>query len=289
MRIIGIDFTSAPSRRKPITCLDCTFDGRVLRAGALEGWPSFAGFEAALRRPGPWVAGIDFPFGQSRKLVETIGWPATWCGYVAHAETLGRDGFRAALDAYRKPRPPGDKEHRRQTDIAAGAISPQKLHGVPVALMFLEGAPRLLRSGVAIPRLRQGDPARVAVEAYPGLLARQIIGRRSYKSDDRRSETPARCEARRDLLARLRDGAARERYGFDIEAPDVLCNDLCDDPAGDRLDALLCAIQAAWAARHRARGYGAPPHTDPLEGWIADPSLDTRSAPSRPPAARRGS
>ena len=30
MRIYGIDFTSRPTRRKPITCLECRLDGGVL-------------------------------------------------------------------------------------------------------------------------------------------------------------------------------------------------------------------------------------------------------------------
>lgn len=58
-------------------------------------------------------------------------------------------------------RPPGDKEHRRVTDIAAGSISPQKIYGVPVGLMFFEGAPRLIKSGVTIPILQTGDPSRI--------------------------------------------------------------------------------------------------------------------------------
>ena len=33
------------------------------------------------------------------------------------------------------------------------------------------------------------------------------------------------------------------------------------------------AIQAAWAWQNRAKGYGAKSPVDPLEGWIADPSL----------------
>jgi hypothetical protein len=51
-----------------------------------------------------------------------------------------------------------------QTDIAAGSVSPQKLYGVPVGLMFFEGAPR------PIPKLHYGDPKRIVVEAYPGVL-----------------------------------------------------------------------------------------------------------------------
>jgi hypothetical protein len=45
----------------------------------------------------PWIAGIDFPFGQSRAFIENIGWPNYWAGYVAHAGTLGRNGSRHAV------------------------------------------------------------------------------------------------------------------------------------------------------------------------------------------------
>ena len=64
MKVYGIDFTSRPSRRKPLTCIECEFDGATLRAGPQLAWRDFGEFEAALRRPGPWIAGIDFPFGQ---------------------------------------------------------------------------------------------------------------------------------------------------------------------------------------------------------------------------------
>src|SRR4249920_2461674 len=168
MKVIGIDFTSRPTRSKPLTCMQCTLGGNVLRANNLVQWPDFALFEEALNTPGPWIAGIDFPFGQSRKFIETIGWPDSWAAYVAHAGSLGRRGFRNALDAYRNGRSPGDKEHRRATDKAALSISPQKLYGVPVALMFFEGAPRLVRAGVTIPVLQSGDASRIVVEAYPG-------------------------------------------------------------------------------------------------------------------------
>jgi hypothetical protein len=128
MKIYGIDFTSRPSRRKPLTCLECSLEGSGLRADELIQWTTFEAFETALVLPGPWIAGIDFPFGLPRKFIENIGWPLTWTGYVEHARTLGRRGFRDALDTYRSTRLAGDKEHRRATDIAAGSISPQKLY-----------------------------------------------------------------------------------------------------------------------------------------------------------------
>jgi hypothetical protein len=203
MRIYGIDFTSRPRGGKPITCLACELKGQRLRADRLSTWTDFGAFDTALRRPGPWIAGIDCPFGQARRFVEDIGWPLTWDGYVLTAAALGRDGFRAALDGYRAGRPPGDKEHRRAPDVAAGAISPQKLYGTPVGLMFFEGAPRLRAADVTVPGIREGDPERIAVEVYPGLLARTLIGRTSYKQDTRSKQTAAQAAARRALLKQV--------------------------------------------------------------------------------------
>ena len=42
----------------------------------------------------------------------------------------------------------------------------------PVAYMLHAGLPLLLEAGVSLPGLCSGDEARVALEAYPGLLAR---------------------------------------------------------------------------------------------------------------------
>jgi hypothetical protein len=279
MDVYGIDFTSRPRCGKPITALACRLEGDRLQAGTLSAWSDFAPFESFLRQPGPWIAGIDFPFGQSRTFLTNIGWPLTWPGYVRHVESLGRTGFRRALDAYRAPRPAGDKEHRRATDRAAGAISPQKLYGTPVGLMFFEGAPRLLRAGVTIPGVHAGDPRRVVVEAYPGLLARALIGRCSYKQDARARQTAERDQARRALLRAILDGAAQPAYGVSVQAPLALA----DDPMGDALDALLAAIQAAWAWTRRADGYGRPSGLDPLEGWIADPSVRAAKGLSKHP------
>jgi Protein of unknown function (DUF429) len=282
MRVLGIDFTSSPRRHKPIVCLNCDLIDRVLRTGELESWPKsdvsgcepdFSGFEQALQRSGPWIAGIDFPFGQSRRFIEGIRWPQDWREYVRHARSLGRDGFCKALDDYRRSQPMGDRYHRRKTDVSAGSISPQTLHYTPVGLMFFEGAPRLVKAGVTIPHLQTGDPERIVVEAYPGVVARTIIGRTSYKSDTRRRQTPQLRAARDLLLAGLRNRAPK-LYGIKIDASDKFCGELCEDPTGDSLDALLCAIQAAWAWQQRTNGYGAPSSLDTLEGWIAIPKRD---------------
>jgi hypothetical protein len=269
MKVMGTDFTSRPTRRKPLTCMHCTLEGRVLRADRLDEWVDFALFEVALRKPGPWIAGVDFPFGQSRTFIRNIGWPDSWAGYVEHSESLGREGFRDLLDDYRRPRRFGDREHRRATDEAAKSISPQKLYGVPVGLMFFEGAPRLLRSDVTIPVLRTADPSRIVVEAYPALLARHL-GYAGYKNDALRKQTEGQLQKRRSMLNDILNGKLEARYGLLIEAPVTLA----DDPSGDQLDALICAIQAAWAWTMRDARYGSPQDADALEGWIADPTLN---------------
>ena len=269
MIVHGIDFTSRPSRKKPITCITCSLVGTHLEMTGLQTWLSFKEFEEALQTPGPWVAGIDFPFGQARRFIETIGWPESWQGYVDHVSQISREAFRGILDDYRKNRRPGDKEHRRETDIAASAISPQKIYGTPVGLMFFEGAPRLRRSGVTIPALQTGDSRRIVVEAYPGVMARDIIGKRSYKQDTKSKQTKEQYLARRDLLQTITSGPLENLGGITVEASETLI----DDPGADHLDALLCAIQAAWAWLLRDRNFGCPDAVDRTEGWIAYPGL----------------
>jgi hypothetical protein len=117
--------------------------------------------------------------------------------------------------------------------------------------------------------LHAGDPYRVALEAYPGLLAREVLGQRSYKSDDKARQTPERLIARKDLITALEHG--QTRLGLRIKLSHAQRDVLVDDASGDSLDAVLCLMQAAWAWQRREAGdlgYGLPPDMDPLEGWI---------------------
>ena len=79
----------------------------------------------------------------------------------------------------------------------------------PVAYMLHAGVPLLVGAGVHLPAVmhRAGDPQRVALEGYPGLLAREVLGRRPYKSDDRARQTPERQTARARLVAALEPAA----------------------------------------------------------------------------------
>jgi hypothetical protein len=264
--ILGVDFTSAPRPRKPITVARGRLAGGAFALAAVEPIVDWPAFEQLLAAPGPWIGGFDFPFGLPREAVTDLGWPLDWQLLVAHCATLGRTDLRAAFDAYRASRPAGRKYPHRATDLPAGSHSPIKLVNPPVALMFLEGAPRLARAGVAIPGLAAGDPQRVALEAYPGLAARAIT-RASYKADEARRQTPERRRERAAIVARLkRDGGP---FGFPLRGTQALLRSLADDGSGDRLDAVLAAMQAAWCLKRRARNWGLPRSIDPLEGWIA--------------------
>lgn len=267
MQIYGIDFTSRPNRKKPIVCARCELQSTRLVLRGFSTLTSLDEFSAFLETAGPWAAGIDFPFGQSRRFIENIGWPRSWAGYVSHVSRQSRAEFRQALDAYRAPRAAGDKEHRRLADRATGAISPQKLYGVPVGLMFFAGAKRLLESGARLPGLHEGDPGRVVFEAYPGVLARRVT-RSGYKNDDRSKQTPQHREARQRIVEYLQGDEIPGIYGLNVR----LAAPLPDDPTGDVLDSLLCAVQAGWAWHNRHELVAALTADHQLEGWIADPA-----------------
>jgi hypothetical protein len=266
VRIYGIDFTCAPRAAKAITVAAGSLKKNCLAIENVERLESFTAFEAFLARPGPWVGGFDFPFSLPRELVRDLGWPPAWRALVAHCASLTRVQLRATFDAYRNSRQPGSKYAHRVTDLPAGSSSPMKLVNPPVALMFHEGAPRLLAAGVHIPALLKLDDSRVALEAYPGLLARKQLGiRESYKSDTRREHTPARRSVRKKIMGALNAG---KPLGIRLEAPMAIDRRAVDDGSGDTLDALICAVQAAWGWRREKSNYGLPETAPPGEGWI---------------------
>ncbi len=234
---------------------------------------SFDGFEAFLIQPGPWIAGIDFPFGQPRRLIQNIGWPESWEGYVDEVAGMNKNEFVKTLTDYRRVRPKGDKQHLRRVDKFANSRSPMMLYGVPVGKMFFEGAPRLMHSGASILPVRPQPDARIVLEAYPALVARRWIENRSYKNDDVRKQNPTQQAAREEVLLGLRSQNSKEYFGFEVNFTDAGAEKCIRDGTGDRLDALLCAVQASWAYSQRDRNFGIPENSDPLEGWIVDPLL----------------
>jgi hypothetical protein len=269
--LLGCDFSSAPNVRKPIViALGTADEGRV----ELSGFEFFASLDAWARWLGDapeWVGGFDFPFGLPRELVEHLGWPLHWPALIAHYVGLDRSEIRETFAAFCASRPIGGKFAHRATDGPAGSSPSMKWVNPPVAFMLHAGVPRLLEAGAVLPGLHvpaQGG-ARIALEAYPGLLARELIGRRSYKSDDVAAQTEARRQARADLIEAL--GKGSERLGLALAMGTDARQRLLNDAKGDCVDAALCLLQAAWGAAHRSsdgHGYGLPAEIDPLEGWI---------------------
>ena len=154
----------------------------------------------------------------------------------------------------------------------------------PVAYMLHAGLPLLLDAGIHMPGLQSapvdggGDRmpgTRIALEAYPGLLARQVLGRRSYKSDDRAKQTQERQRHRMELVQALQRGDTP--LGLRLGVTEAQCHALVLDPSGDSLDAVLCLLQAGWASVRGGPTYGMPPGMDRLEGWIV--SAATGQAP----------
>ncbi len=273
MMVHGVDFTSTPRRAKPIAVatLESTGPDRFALTAieALADWPHF---EAFLARPGPWIAAFDFPFGLPRALVEHLDWPRDWRIAMRHYASLDRASIRDLFKAWCDARPAGSKFAHRATDRPAGSSPSMKWVNPPVAWMMHAGVPRLIAAGVCIPALDDDpsrvDTSRVALEGYPGFIARSIT-RASYKSDTRSMQTVAR----RDERARIVDALERAahclaiRVAFDPEQRP----DLIDEASADPLDAVLCAVQAAWAWQRKEAGddrYGLPDAIDPLEGWI---------------------
>src|SRR5690606_26600526 len=175
---------------------------------AIETFESLDAWGERLRTPGPWVGGFDLPFGLPRELVMSLGWPTDWRACMAHYAGLSREAIRDAFAAFCDARPVGAKFAHRAADGPAGSSPSMKWVNPPVAFMLHAGVPRLIAAGVQLPGLCAGDPQRVALEAYPGLLARSVLGSASYKSDDRAKQTPERLIARKTLINALESGQA---------------------------------------------------------------------------------
>lgn len=263
--LAGVDFSCNPSPRKPVTVALGHLSGSVLKLARLEAHATLDAFSAWLVTPGPWLGAFDFPFGLPRPFVEAHGLGAS-CEQVVRtvrARCTSRMQWRRFIDDWGNTQPPGKRLLHRRTDTAAAGVSstsPLQTRYVPVGFMYYEGVARLVDAGVTLPQMHAGDPSRVAVEGYPGLLAHELIGRRSYKNKDE----PDRLIARKEILEALEQG--RSRLGLRIRISHAQRDHLIADASGDRLDALLCLVQAAWASTRP--GFGLPAGIDPLEGWI---------------------
>lgn len=272
VEIRGVDFTSRPNKQKTITVARGHLQDTQFFLSGVDGLDSFEKFEAMLAQPGPWVAAFDFPFGLPREFCAEIGWlesittaKTNWATITKKLAAISREDLTDYCRAYCDARPAGSKFAHRPVDRLAGSSPSMRWVNPPVVYMLKEGAPRLLAAGVHIPGLHSGDNARIALEAYPGFLARSIT-KAPYKNDQRAKQTPALLAVRKQIVDTLLTG--KYSLAIKLSASKVLKKSLIEDASGDTLDAVLCALQAAWAYQRREQNFGLPFHIDPLEGWI---------------------
>ncbi len=297
--VIGVDFTSAPSRHKPITVAVGKFSreafgGRYTLDEVLP-LSSFDAFEAFLAGSGGWIGGFDLPFGQPRTLIEHEGWPDDWPSFVRFFCGERRERLRETFRRYCGARPAGDKFAWRKADKPAGSSPAMRWTNPPVAWMMQAGIGRMLDAGLAFPAHHYPSQAeafagplsgsrRIALEAYPGFTARMVT-RASYKSDAAANQTAARGQARGQIVEALVAGKAGLHVALTMSG--AWRRRLLDDGSGDLVDAVIAAMQAAHAAV--LPRYGLPDDIDPLEGWIAavPPPGNTVPPPSNtvPPPA----
>ena len=272
-RIFGIDFTSTPRDEKAITVAEARLCHEVLTISNLFDLISLEQLSEFLKIPGPWITAIDFPFGQPRKLVLDCGWPSSWEGYVNHISLMGKQKFENTLRNYHDPET-GRHRLLRETDKKANSRSPMQLVYPPVGKMFFAGAPLLLRSPCTVVPLRQGSSkASIVVEGYPKLVASKAVGKSVYKSNFPYQESSTQTEVRKSILQWTKSKEAQECYGFIVKLNNAVADKCLNDPKGDELDAVLCAMQATWAWTKRWSRYGVPDQCDQLEGWIVDPEM----------------
>jgi hypothetical protein len=84
MMLIGCDFSSSPTKRKPIVvAVGHAKSGRV-QLQCLLRFDTLGSFADWLKQPQAWVGGFDLPFGLPRELVEHLHWPNDWLKCMQH-------------------------------------------------------------------------------------------------------------------------------------------------------------------------------------------------------------
>lgn len=271
--VFGVDFSSAPRRAKPIVVASgrLDFHRQQLQLTGLQRLDSLAAFETWLSGSALGVTGFDLPFGLPRELVRHFGWPEQYEACIQTYAAYSREDLRAMFKSFCAARPAGGKFAHRQTDRPAGSSPSMKWVNPPVAWMLHAGVPRLLAAGLSLPGQVRGDPGRLALEAYPGLLARSV-SKASYKSDSKAKQTPERRQVREQIAGALVQG--KTKPGLPVCLSAAHRSELIDDPSGDSLDAVLCLLQAAWGLCRPQADFGLQAGFDPLEGWIVGAGVE---------------
>ena len=139
--LVGCDFSSSPTRRKPIVLALGQRQGARVQVTALVRLETLAAFGQWLAQPGDWVGGFDLPLGLPRELVQQLGWPQDWEACMRRYGQLSRTEIRDTFAAFCAARPAGAKFAHRATDGPAGSSPSMKWVHPPVAYMLHAGLP----------------------------------------------------------------------------------------------------------------------------------------------------
>ena len=263
--IFGVDFSSAPHRKKPIWIAELNLDHDQPHFASLNAIYSLTDFQTWLNHLQNGVIGLDLPLGMPRKFIEHAQWPSNWADLICFYRDCDEDSYCATIEKYIKLQPQGHKLPKRNTDVTHKAISPMMIYGVPLAKMHFRGAPLLQEAQISVLPNNPTTSAVQAIEIYPAILAKRLFhsiwpitkGKPRYKSGNRK--------AAQRLRTALFD-ALQSRYFTHQFIPAPVREIVISDPNGDALDALFAAIQAYEAAQ--LPNFGIPSDADPLEGWI---------------------
>lgn len=268
--VAGVDVTSSPRAGKPITLARGRLEAGVLTIADVDDLYSFDDYREALLALPPSIVAIDQPFGLPRAFLEDVEWTGGWEKVVERGRELGLEGFAAVVAAFRDRQPSGNKHPYRAIDLLAGSASPINVVNPPVGRMWQTCTPILLDVGADVRPVRPRPGANItAIEGYAALVAQNLVGTRAYKAESASGDTAVRRAARIALVEALGQPICREVYGLTVRLPSRLRLAFRESHRADRLDAVLCAVQAAWAGGQPSLGI--PGDADVLEGWTPDP------------------
>lgn len=302
MIVYGIDFSSSPSactskarNAKWMYLASCHLDGDRLTVESLttlnaQKADDYTHLVTRLNSSGQWVAGIDVPFGMPIECIEYFQWlqpkdtEQTWATYVERVRSMkSRKEFKKQIEGWRHPtrvNSSGDKERVRKyrlIDKLINSQSPMNCIRPAVGSMFFEACELLRTTSASIVPVRTvSEENRHVVETYPRLVVDRLVGSNEYKEADDLEDV------RQQIVTCLSDSSAESAilqwYGFTVKMDDETAKACVEDWDGDKIDSVLCAVQAAWASCQDR--FGIPQFSSSvmnaivaLEGWVPDPFL----------------
>ncbi len=270
--VVGVDFSGADRPGESVWVTEATLSDELVVERCRSARAAFDTREreavlAALVEcvRGADAAGLDFPFGLPRAVIEELAGPTAWRETVAWVgETFAdAEAFADRCKTAARARTGGERTYlRRATDDPVGAKSPyhffthkQAYHGITAVL-----APLLDHGAGVAPMVDGADGAATVIETYPaGTLRRLGLPDENYKD--------ASEEARRTRASILRG----LETGGTAATPRVVVGEgdrerALSDDGGDALDSLVAAVGTARAVE---REFAVETDRyDPLEGYV---------------------